>query len=71
VPVESQLWVTKPLHCFEPGLHVPEQAPPLHTFVQTVAVCQVPSASQSCGARLLHCLVPGVQLPMQVSVTHA
>jgi hypothetical protein len=69
--VESQVWVTKPLHCFEPGLHVPEQAPPLHTLVQTVPFCQKPSASHVCGARLLHCFVPGVQLPVHTPATQA
>jgi len=52
------------LHCFVPGLQLPEQAPPLHTLVHAVAPCQAPLASQVWGVRPLHCFVPGVHSPV-------
>ena len=58
------------MHCFAPGLHVPEHAPPLHAFVQAVPFCHTPFESHVCGVRLLHCFVPGMQLPVHAFATH-
>jgi len=58
------------LHCFAPGLHVPEHAPPLHVFAQTVPFCHTPFALHVCGVRSLHCFVPGVQEPVHTPPTH-
>ena len=71
VPLASQVCVVWPLHCFEVGLHVPEHAPPLQTFVQRVPFCQVPVLSHVWGVRPLHVFVPGLQLPEQTPATHA
>jgi hypothetical protein len=71
VPVASQLCGFNPLHCLAPGLHVPEQAPPLHTLVQVVPLIHVPVASQVCGVSPLHCLAPGVQTPEHTPLMQA
>jgi hypothetical protein len=54
-----------------PGAHVPEHAPPLHTFMQAVPFCQTPIESQVCGTRPLHCFAPGEQTPVHAPETHA
>jgi len=59
------------VHCFAPGLHVPEHWPPLHTFAQTVPFCQTPFESHVCGVRLLQPVLPGVHWPVHAPATHA
>jgi hypothetical protein len=71
LPVPSQVCGVWPLHCFAPGLHVPEQAPPMQTFVHAVPLCQTPLALHVCGVVPLHCLAPGEQTPVQAPETHA
>lgn len=71
VPVESHVWGFCPLHCFAPGLHVPEQAPPLQTFMQSASLCQAPFVSHCCGVSPLHCRASGSQTPEHAPDTHA
>jgi hypothetical protein len=71
VPVLSQACGTCPLHCFAIGVHVPEQAPPLHKMVHVVPGTHAPSSLHVSGARPLQRLVLGMQLPWQAPPTHA
>jgi len=71
VPVASQSCGVCAEHWRVPGEQLPEQAPPLHTFVQTGSLCQVPVVEQSCGVSPLHCRVPGVQTPVHAPATQA
>ena len=59
------------MHCLELGLHVPEQAPPLHTFMQSASLCQVPVALHCCGVSPLHCRASGSQKPVHAPDTQA
>jgi len=45
LPLPSHDCGVCPLHCFAPGLQVPEHAPPLQTLVQAVPFCQLPFES--------------------------
>jgi hypothetical protein len=72
VPVASQVCGCCPLHCVAPGVHVPPQAPPTHTYAQTdPEFCQVPDESQVCGWPVLQREAPGVHMPEQAPDTHA
>jgi hypothetical protein len=71
VPDPSQDCTVSPTHCFAPGLHVPEHAPPLHTLVQAVPSTHLPFGSQVSGTSFEHCLVPGEQTPLHAPLTHA
>jgi hypothetical protein len=71
VPVESHCWGCEALHCFAPGVQVPEQVAValLQMYWQAVPMfAQVPVESQTCGCRPLHCFAPGVQAPPHVAV---
>jgi hypothetical protein len=65
LPPESQSCGCRPLHCIAPGVHTPEQLPPVHVLVHGVPDTQVPVESHVCGVSPLHCVAPGVQLPVQ------
>jgi hypothetical protein len=54
-----------------PGLHVPEQAPPLHTFMQSAWLCHAPLMSHCCGVSPLHWRASGAQTPEHAPDTHA
>ena len=68
VPARRFIGVYTPggtVHEFDAGTHIPEQVPPLHTFVQALPVfCQVPVASQVCGWSALHCFDAGTHDPV-------
>jgi hypothetical protein len=68
-PVASQTWTVLPLHCVEPGTHVPLHAPLMHTSGHAgPAACQVPVASHVCGCRPVHLTEPGVQTPVHAAL---
>jgi hypothetical protein len=53
-----------------PGVHVPAQAPPLHTVAQVVVAVHVPVALHVSGEKPLHRLVPGTHPPSQAPAAH-
>lgn len=59
------------MHCLAPGLQVPEHAPPVQTFIQSVSLCQAPLVLHCCGVSPLHCRASGSQTPVHAPDTHA
>jgi hypothetical protein len=69
--VTSQVCTPLPEHCFWPGVHVPEHAPPLHDWLQAAAVPHVPFAPHVSTPLPEHCVAPGTQTPVHVPMAHA
>jgi hypothetical protein len=68
--VESQISSAFPLHFRLSGMHVPEQAPPLHAPAQVVFETHMPLSSQSTGTRPSHFPVPGTHSPVHAPSWH-
>jgi hypothetical protein len=59
------------LHFRAPGVHVPEQAPPLHALAHVVVETHVPVSSQFFATRPSQVPVPGRHSTMQSPPTQA
>jgi hypothetical protein len=59
------------LHFFVVGLHDPEHAPPLQTFVHAVSLCHAPVELHCSGVRPLQVRESGEQTPEHAAETHA
>jgi hypothetical protein len=61
-----------PEHCVFPGLHTPEQAPPVQTYMHDVGVPYEPfDPHVAMPVAPMHSVVSGTQLPVQAPLTHA
>jgi hypothetical protein len=71
-PPELQVSTSLPLHCVEPGVHVPVQAPETQALLaHGWVLVHVPVASHVSTALPAHLVDPGVQTPVQVPPTQA
>jgi hypothetical protein len=69
LPFESQVWISVPEHCTEPGVQEPTQAPPTHAWpVHATGLVQLPVVSHVWTPFPEHCVAPcahSTQVPLK------